>query len=102
FPADLQQLALVEARHAAAVNANLALVGGDQADEVLEEDAFAAAAGADNDDGLAFLDREGHALENGHRAEALFQIAHLDHNVGSKALSNMVRKKFEMRMAMEE
>src|SRR5208282_2588756 len=102
FAADPEQLAFIEMGDVAALNADLAAVRGEQADEMLEEDAFAAAAGADDDQGLAFLDGEAHALEDAERSEALFQIAHFDHHAGSTWLSSIVKKKLTTRMEMEE
>ena len=60
-----------------AVNVDFAGVGGDQADEELEQNALAAAAHADDGHRLALLDGEIHAVQDAERAEAFLQIGAL-------------------------
>ena len=97
----LQQLAFVHPGDVLAVNVDFAGVGGDEADQVLEQNALAAAAHADDGDRLPFLDGEIHAVQDAEGAEALLQIADVNHH-RSRVLRSMVKKKLEMRMAMEE
>ena len=73
-----------------------------QADQVLEQHAFPAAAAADDDDRLAFLDPEAHAVQDGVGAEALLQFADFDHRVWKIWPSVSVRKKLEIRIVIEE
>jgi hypothetical protein len=58
---------------------NLALIRGNQADQVLKQNALAATACADNDDGLAFFDGEVDSAKHLVRAKVLFQMADFDH-----------------------
>ena len=72
-----------------------------QADQVLEQDALAAAADADDGDGLRLSRwRKSRRPARGGRRN-FFQIAHFDHH-RSRVLSSMVKKKLLMRMVMEE
>ena len=73
-----------------------------QADQVLEQHAFAAAAAADDDDRLALLNPKAHAVQDGMGAEALLQIADFDHSVSKIWPRISVRKKLEIRMVIEE
>src|SRR5206468_1902150 len=61
--ADLHELALGHEVDAAAVEVDLAVVGLEEADDVLEENALTGAAGADDDEGLSAVDGEGEVVE---------------------------------------
>ena len=68
---------------------------------MFEQNAFAATAAADDDDGLAFLDFERDDIENFLGAEAHSQIARFDHGASQRP-TDMVRKKLLIKMQMEE
>jgi hypothetical protein len=74
FPAHAQQLAFVHRHDVLAVNQHLARVRLQQADEVLEQNAFAAAAAPDDDDRFAVFNPKADAVEDFVRAETFFQM----------------------------
>ncbi len=69
---------------------------------MLEQDALAPAAAPDNDHRFAFLNAKVHVVQDLVLTEALRQSADLDHKVLKICPSASVRKKFEMRMVMDE
>src|SRR5665213_236289 len=103
LPAHAQQLALIQRADIFTVNEHFARVRLQQADDVFEQNTFAAAAAPDDGDGFAAFDAKAHAVENFLRAKTFFQIPHLDHKFKMTAIfsSVSVRKKFEMRTVMD-
>ena len=100
--AHAQQLPLVHRDDVFALDEHLPGVGLEQADQVLEQHALAAAAAANDDDRLALLNPEAHAVQDGMGAEALLQIADFDHSVWKIWPRVSVRKKLEIRIVIEE
>ena len=49
---------------------------------MLEHDALAAAAGADDDDAFAPLDLQAHAIEHDQMSKSLFDVLELDKRIG--------------------
>jgi hypothetical protein len=68
---DIDQLALVHMRDVLAFNEYFAGVGLQQRNEMLQQNAFAATARADDDDGLAFVDAKIDAIQDWVVAETL-------------------------------
>src|SRR5881394_2277230 len=69
---------------------------------MLEQDALAAAAAPDDDDGFALADAEVHTVQHMLRAEALLQVAGFDHVAGRTRFRNRVRKKLLISTVMDE
>src|SRR6185295_7913230 len=65
-----------------------------------EQNAFAAAAAANDHDGFAFLDFKRNAIENFLRAEALSQVARLDHGASQRP-TDMVKKKLLIKIQID-
>src|ERR1035438_6243795 len=72
--AHVQQLTFVHGDDVLVLDEHLPGVGLEEADQVLEQDALPAAAATDDDDRLALLDPEAHAVQDGMRAAALFPV----------------------------
>jgi len=102
FATDAQQFTFAHADNILAFDQYPASVRLKQSDQMFEQHAFAATAPADDDHRFTFLDAEAHILQDRVRAEVLGQIANLDHNVLSRRPRVRVRKKLEIRMAIEE
>src|SRR6266851_4541971 len=101
FLSDLKELALVHPAQILPIDQNLTPVRRQQADEALEQNALAAAAAADDHDGLAGFDAQAHPVEHPLRAEAFVQLADLDHD-SSTRFKNSVRKKLLIRIVIAE
>ena len=97
-----QQLSFVKRHNIFPIDQHLAGIRLEQCDQVLEEHALATAAPADNHHRLPFVDAKADTIQHDVRAELLRQIAHLDHKVWKIFPSVSVRKKFVIRMVMEE
>src|ERR1043166_1062508 len=102
FVADAEELALVAVADVFAIDQNRAGIRLQQADEMFEEDAFAAAAAADDHDRLAFVDPQVDPSQDFLGAKSLEQFAHLDHDGQNTRFRNKVRKKLLIRIAIEE
>ena len=88
FFADGAQLAFVEAGDFGVVDVDGAAGGAEQAGEELEEDGFACAGAAEEDEGFATMDVEIEAAEDVVPIEALMEVADADeglwHGLGGK------------------
>src|SRR5207244_3967992 len=100
--AHAQQLAFAHRDDVLTVDQDVAGIGFHQPDEVFEQDAFAAAAAADDGDGFAAFDLETDAFQDALRAEVLLQVADFDHSRPTIFPNARVRKKFTIRTVMEE
>ena len=85
-----------------AVNQHLARIRLQQADEMLEQNAFAAAAAPDDDDRFAVFNPKTHAVQNRVSRRNSFQIADFNHNSPTSLPMTSVRKKFAIRIVMDE
>src|SRR5207237_631536 len=63
---------------ALAVEPDFATVGPEQADDVLQQDAFAGAAGADDDQAFAGLNGKGHVVQHDVPAEGFIDVFEMD------------------------
>src|SRR6266699_5507733 len=73
-----------------------------QANQMLEHNAFASATAPNNYHRLPFINAKADPVQDSVRAEALGQIAHFDHRVWNTAPSERDRKKLELRIVMDE
>src|SRR5229473_2915439 len=97
-----QQRAFIHWHDILAFNQDLAAVRLQQPDEMLQQNTFASATAPDDHHRLAFFNAKANPIENLMRAEALVQIAHLNHTVWKIAPSESVRKKLVIKMVMDE
>ena len=77
----MKQFPFIHGHDVFIVNQHLAGVGLQQANQMLEQDALAPAAAANDDDRLAFFNAKPDAFQNQIRTKALLQIPHLNHTV---------------------
>src|SRR4051812_19600994 len=75
---DVHQLSLGQIVDALAVEIDFAAIGFEQADDVLEQHALAAAGCADDDQAFATLDLQRHAAQHALAGEGFVQIVELD------------------------
>ena len=76
---DAQQLAFIQRHNIFAFDQHFAGIGFEQGNQMLEQDAFAAATAADNDDRFAFFNAKADAFENRIGTKTLLEIANFDH-----------------------
>src|SRR5690606_1141474 len=79
----LRERVAIQRGHVETVDVNVARVGLDQPDDVLEQHALAGAGRTQQRQRLAVLDIERYAVEDDHRAEALVNVADPDHGTNS-------------------
>ena len=100
--ADRQEFPFVHRHNVLVLDQDFAALGLEQADQVLEQHALAAAAAADNDHRLALVDAKTDAIQDGVAAETLPQVADFNHSACKAWPSVRVRKKFVMSMVIDE
>src|SRR5688572_23502303 len=72
----------------------------DQTNQMFQQDAFSAAAPADNHHGVSGLDSKGHAAEHLLRTKLLLQVSNFNHGANSRPTSK-VRKKLLIKIVID-
>src|SRR2546423_1143283 len=100
--ANFEQFSFIHPADIFSINQHLARIGTQQANQMLEQNALAAATAPNDHHRFAGFNAKTHAVQDWVWAEALPEIAHLDHKLFNTSLRVRVRKKLVMSRVMDE